>query len=157
MFPETRKCAVSPRQYDTNTISVLMFFAKKCIQHPILTPGAVNQLDTQYIQTREKRQLVTSILLLFFSNFNSRNTLETCVSIIWPLIYWCLGWWALYVVSRKCRSLSDVAVQSKTFLSHRENAQPNTSQWGFKVFLKSHLNSYTITISKIFHVSTSTK
>ena len=56
----------------------------------------------------------------------------------------CLGWWALYVVSRKCRSLSDVAVQSKTFLSHRENAQPNTSQWDFKVFLKSHLNSCTV-------------
>ena len=35
MFPETPKCAVSPRQYDTNTISVLMFFAKKCIQHTI--------------------------------------------------------------------------------------------------------------------------
>ena len=35
MFTETPKCAVSPRQYDTNTISVLMFFAKKCIQHPI--------------------------------------------------------------------------------------------------------------------------
>ena len=121
--------------------------------HPTpYTRGAVNQLDTQYIQTREKRQLVTSILLLFFSNFNSRNTLETCVSTVWPLIYWCLGWWALYVVSRKCRSLSDVAVQSKTFLSHRENAQPNTSQWGLKVFLKSHLNSYKITISQWYFV-----
>ena len=56
MFPETPKCAVSPRQYDTNTISVLMFFAKKCIPTPY-TRGAVNQLDTQYIQTRKKRQL----------------------------------------------------------------------------------------------------
>ena len=126
--------------------------------HPApYTLGAVNQLDTQYIQTIEKRRLVTSILLLFLSNFNSRNTLETCVSTVWPLIYWCLGWWALYVVSRKCRSLSDVAVQSKTFLSHRENAQPNTSQWGFKVFLKSYLNSCTIKISQMFQGSTSTR
>ena len=63
MFPETPKCAVSPRQYDTNTISVLMFFAKKCIQHPIYTPGPVNQKDTQYIQTREKNWLVTYFFL----------------------------------------------------------------------------------------------